>query len=421
MLDIDSITQEFPLLANQCSEKRPLVYLDNAATTHKPECVLQTQDYYYRHDNANPARGAYALGKRSTQIYENSRAVVAEFIGCDKDEVVFTSGTTDSLNMIAYAWGIKNLKPGDEVVLPISEHHSSLVPWQTVAELTGARLTYVLCDDDGCFAKEAWEKAIGQKTKVVAVAHVSNVLGNVVPLELISQMAHEVGAIVVADLAQSIGHLPVHVKELGVDFAAFSGHKMYAPMGIGVLYGRRELLDKMDPLRRGGGMIKDVFEKRSSFAEAPARFEAGTPNVAGAIGLARAIGFLQEVGFDAIVKHEKALTRKMLDGLRAIPDVRLWGSSDGDAADLWSRRIGVVSFSIAGVDSLDVGIALERSRIAVRAGAHCAEPLVRFLGEKATLRASLGVYTTEEEIERFLEAMKVAKKTVVFLISTIMK
>lgn len=418
--DLEAIGACFPLIAKGRSERRPLVYLDNAATTQKPLSVLEAQDRYYRDYNANPLRGMYRLGREVTQLYDNARRVVATFIGCNEGELVFTSGATDSLNLVAYAYGMRALKAGDEVVLPVSEHHSNLLPWQRVAELTGARLVYVLPDGRGCFSEEAWLGAIGPRTKVVAVAHVSNVLGTVMPLARIAARAHRVGAVVVADCAQSVAHLPVDVRALGVDFAAFSAHKMYGPMGIGVLYGRRELLEAMQPLKRGGGMVDTVFEQRASFAKAPLCFEAGTPNVGGAVGLAEAAHFLSMVGFDAIGAYEQNLLDRLLAGLTSIPDVVVYGEQGAQEDDPWSQRCGVVSFSVQGVSALDVGEALSRDNIAVRAGAHCAEPLVRYLGQRTLCRVSLGLYNTEDDIDRFLEAVEGAKHAVALLIASTM-
>lgn len=413
---IGAIAEQFPLIAEQRKRTRPLAYLDNAATTQKPACVLEAQDLFYRRYNANPLRGTYRLGREATQLYDSARRVVARFLGCDDDEIVFTGGATDSLNTAAYAYGLRALSAGDDVVLPVSEHHSSLIPWQTVADLTGANLVYVLPDEQGRFNEEAWERAIGPRTKIVAVAHVSNVLGNVAPLDRIARMAHGAGAVVVADCAQSVAHLPVDVRALDVDFAAFSGHKVYAPMGIGVLYGKRGLLERMAPLRRGGGMVDAVFERRSSFADAPQRFEAGTPNVEGAVGLAEAIRFVEAIGFDTVFDHEDRLLARMLDGLAAIPDVSVYGEPDTRGRSAWSRRCGVVSFNVRGTSALDVGEALSRSNVAVRAGAHCAEPLVRHLGQRAVCRASLALYNTEDDVDRFLEAVEAAKRTVAFMI-----
>ncbi len=415
-VDFEALSAQFPLIARERERSHPLVYLDNAATTHKPACVLEAQDLFYRQYNANPLRGMYRLGREATQIYDSARGVAARFLRCDRDETVFTGGATDALNTVAYAYGLRALSAGDEVALPVSEHHSSLIPWQTVSELSGARLVYVLPDERGRFTEAAWRRAIGPRTKVVVAAQVSNVLGNVAPLARIVRMAHEAGAIVVADCAQSVAHMPIDVRALDVDFAAFSGHKVYAPMGIGVLYGKRELLESMAPLRRGGGMVDTVFEQRSSFADAPTRFEAGTPNVAGAVGLAEALRFVEDIGFDAVMGHEERLLARLLDGLSAIPDVVVYGERGAVSDSPWSRRCGVVSFNVRCVSALDVAEALSRAGVAVRAGAHCAEPLVRHLGQRSVCRASLALYNSEDDVDRFLEAVEAAKSAVALMI-----
>ncbi len=416
--DAAALAEQFPLLVEWKKCANPLVYLDNAATTQKPECVLEAMECYYRYYNANPLRGVYSLSKEVTQLYGNARKVVARFLNCDADEVVFTSGTTDSLNTVAFSWGMDRLMPGDEIVLSIAEHHSNLIPWQAVASRTGAKLVYVFSNEKGVIESEAWNRAIGPRTKVVAVAQVGNVVGGVAPVERICHLAHAVGAVVVADCAQSIAHMPVDVKALGVDFAAFSAHKMYGPMGIGVLYGRRELLDKMDPFRRGGGMVEAVFEKRTLFAEPPARFEAGTPNVEGAVGLAEAIQFMSRIGYDSLRAHENELTKRMLDGLLAIPEITLYGEQHVEtrlgAGE--PNRCGVVAFGVKGVSALDVAEAFARENIAVRAGAHYAEPFIRHLEQRSLCRASLALYTTEEDVDRFLEAAEQIKHNVMLLI-----
>lgn len=421
--DTDQIAQLFPLIASGRERKRPLVYLDNASTTQKPQCVLTAQDYFYLNLNANPHRASYSLSKEATRLYENARYAVSRFIGCAEDEVVFTSGATESLNTIAYAYGMTILKTGDEIVLPISEHHSNLVPWQTVANVTGARLVYAFIDGSGQVTEQEWQRVISPRTKIVAVAHVSNVLGSVAPLKTIARLAHEVGAIVVADCAQSVPHLALDMHALDLDFAAFSGHKMYAPMGIGVLYGKRELLETMPPFMRGGGMVDSVFERRTDFLDAPFMHEAGTPNVAGAAGLAEAIQLIGSLGFDAIHRHEHHLLQRLLAGLNSIPGISVYGDTrvDQDKAQEYEgysenvseiTRCGVVSFNIDGTSAMDVAEVLAREGIAVRAGALCAEPLVRHLEQRAVCRASIALYNTEHEIDRFLEVLEHARRSV---------
>ena len=415
--DLDAVLAQFPLLVAGRRGEKPLVYLDNAATTHKPECVLSALEYYYRCANANVDRGVYPLATASTKLYEEARRTAALFVGAAEDEIVFTSGATAALNLVAYSWGMEHLQPGDEVVLTMAEHHSNLLPWQQVARLKGAKLVYLLPDAQGRIPDEEIDAKIGPRTKIAAVAHVSNVLGSVFPVRRVADAVHAYGGALVADCAQSVAHLPVDVRALDADFLAFSGHKMYGPMGVGVLYGRRELLAGMEPLLRGGGMIESVFEQHAAFADAPARFEAGTPNVAGAVGLAEAMRFLLEVGYDAVRARERRLVERLLAGLAALPDVRVHGAphrEDGVAGGGAPEpsRCGAVSFNVRGVDANDVAAALARDNVAVRAGAHCAEPLVRYLGERATCRASLALYNTEEDVDRFLSSVENAKRNV---------
>lgn len=406
-LDPSAICEQFPLIAKGRSARQPLAYLDNAATTHKPECVLSSMDYYYRCANANADRGVYPLAKSSTKLYEQARGVAAQFVGAAPDEIVFTSGATAALNLIAFSYGIAHLHPGDEVALTIAEHHSNLLPWQTVAQLKGAKLVYLLLDEHGRISDKEIDAKIGPRTKIAAVAHVSNVLGSVLPVRRIADAVHAHGGVLVADCAQSVAHLPVDAQTLGADFLAFSGHKMFGPQGIGALYGRRALLAEMAPLIRGGGMIKSVFEQHADFAEAPARFEAGTPNIVGAVGLAEAMRFIQNIGYDGVREHERLLLSRLLDGLSAIPSVRFHGEPKAG-----TDRCAVASFNISGVDANDLAAALARDNIAVRSGVHCAEPLVRYLGERAVCRASLALYNTADDVDRLLAAVEDAKRTV---------
>lgn len=413
-LDVLAVRAQFPLVEAGRKMKRPLVYLDNAATTHKPECVLSSQEFFYRCANANADRGVHPLAKSSTKLYEKARRMAAAFVGAADDEIVFTSGATAALNLVAYSYGLANLKPGDEVALTMAEHHSNLLPWQHVSQVTGAKLVHLLLDEEGLVTDKEIAEKIGPRTKIAAVAHVSNVLGSVQPVRRIADAVHAEGGVVVADCAQSVAHLPVDARALGADFLAFSGHKMFAPMGTGVLFGRRELLEGMEPFVRGGGMIESVFEQSASFAPAPARFEAGTPNIAGATGLAEAMRFMLELGYDAVGDHEHRLLEHLLSGLAAIPSVRVHGAKRLASAGKTEvpLRCGVVSFNVNGVDANDVAAALARENVAIRAGAHCAEPLVRYLGERATCRASLALYNTDEDIDRFLDAVEHAKRAV---------
>ncbi len=392
---------DFPILNEQINGKN-LVYLDNAATTQKPVSVLQAVDEYYHTFNANPRRGLYQLSVRATEAYENARHAVKEFIGAQEDgEVIFTRNATEALNLIAYSYGLPFLQEGDEIALPVSEHHSNLVPWQMVARAKGVKLNFLYPDEFGCITDAEIESKITSKTKIVAFAHVSNVLGTVNPVEKIVQKAHRVGAVTVLDCAQSIPHYSINVKSLDVDFIAFSGHKMLAPMGIGVLYGKRELLGKMPPFLMGGEMIEYVYEQNSIFAPSPQKFEAGTQNVGGAIGLDRAIRYLNQVGYETIGKIESELTAYALKGLGEIPHVAVYGNASNT-----QERCGVISFNLKEVHPHDVSSILDLDGIAIRAGHHCAQPLMKYLGVSATCRISLSFYNTKEDIDIFLTSLK---------------
>lgn len=412
---LEHAKDDFPLL-RPGGGGAPLVYLDNAATTHKPACVLAAEEAYYRAANANPHRSGHRLACRATDAYERARAEVARFVGADADELVFTSGATHALNLAAYGLGASLLSPGDEVVLTLLEHHSNLVPWQVEAKRTGAKLRYVVPDAQGRISDEELDRAIGPRTRVVAVTHVSNVLGCVLPVERIARAAHDRGAVVVVDCAQSIGHIPVDVKALGADVAAFSGHKAYGPMGIGALYGTRDILASMPPLMQGGGMIDDVFEVSSVYTAAPHKFEAGTQNVAGAVGLAAALAYVEGIGLDRIRRHERALTERLLGGLEACSTVRLYGASRASAAE----RVGIVPFNVKGAEAADAACMLDRRGVAIRAGAHCASPLVRHLGARTVCRASLALYNDEGDVDAFLAAVENARGDVVSAIAASM-
>jgi cysteine desulfurase/selenocysteine lyase len=379
-----------------------MAYLDNAATSQRPLSVIHAVDEFYRTQNANPHRGLYALSVAATERYENARHTVKEFIGAEKDcEVIFTRNASESLNLVAYSYGLAFLKEGDEIALPVSEHHSNLVPWQMVAQAKGAKLVYLYPDADGRLTDEEINSKITAKTKVVAVAHVSNVLGSVYPVRKIADKAHSVGAVVVVDCAQGIPHYKVDVKELGADFMAFSGHKMMAPMGIGVLYGREELLNKMPPFLRGGEMIEYVHEQSATFAPLPQKFEAGTQNVGGAVGLEAAIQYLQKVGYEKIHQTEQELLNYALDGLEKIPHVTVYGGTKNRA-----DRCGVISFNVDGVHPHDVASILDADGVAIRAGHHCAQPLMEYLKVNATCRASVYFYNTKEDVDQFLESLR---------------
>ena len=386
---------EFPLLG-QYGE----AYLDNAATAQRPACVLRAMEAFYTRHNANPLRGFYPLSLRATECYENARAKVAEFIHAPRPEdVIFTRNTTESLNLVAYSYGLSHLKPGDQVAVSILEHHSNLLPWQMVCRQTGATLRYMDCQGDGTLTEETICQAIGPKTRLVAVTHVSNVLGCVSPVEAIVRRAHAVGAVVVLDGAQSTPHMPVDVQALGVDFLAFSGHKLMGPMGIGVLWGRRELLEEMPPFLTGGEMIESVTREGAVYAELPHKFEAGTVNAGGAVGLAAALDFIDRIGFPTMEEQENRLVRRAMEGLGALPHVQVLGSQDP------LNHHGIVTFTIDGVHPHDVSQILEADGVNVRAGHHCAQPLLRHLGPRSATRASFMFYNTLEEAERLIKSV----------------
>lgn len=391
---------DFPILQTKANGKR-LVYLDSAATAQKPLPVLNAVRQYYAEENANPHRGNYALSVKATELYEDARALTREFINAKEDaEIIFTRNTTESLNLLAYSYGMHFINEGDEIVISIAEHHSNLIPWQQVAKARGAILKYLYLDENGRITTEEIEKKITEKTKLVAIVHVSNVLGTVNPVKEIVKKAHSVGAVAVVDLAQSIPHFPVDVQDIDADFAVFSGHKMLAPMGIGVLYGKRELLDKMPPFLYGGDMIEYVYEQEATFAPLPAKFEAGTQNVGGAVGLAAAVRYIQKIGYDHIREIDSKLVHYAFSRLRELDYVTIYG--DGGAGN----RCGVISFNIADVHPHDVASILDTDGVAIRAGHHCAQPLLRYLGINATCRASFYFYNTPEDVDTFVESVR---------------
>lgn len=392
-------SDDFPILSQDNNGKR-LVYLDNGATTQKPKQVLDAVNRYYLTENANPHRGVYDLAMRATDAHENSRATVAKFIGAPEDSVIFTQNTSEGLNLVAYSYGRAFLKPGDEVLIYVAEHHSNLVPWQWVAKTTGAELKYLYPDANGRLTVEELDAKINDRTKVVAVAHVSNVLGLETPVEEIVKRAHAVGAVVVLDIAQSVAHMPLDVVKLDVDFAALSGHKIYAPMGVGALYGKKQLLEKMPPFLSGGDMIAAVHEYRTTYAEAPRKFEAGTRNVGGEVGLAAAMDYVNSIGWDTIVSQEEALIARALEGMNALPYVKVYGEATA------AGRHGVISFNIEDVHPHDVATILDSDGVCIRAGHHCAQPLMEHLGIGSCCRASFALYNTEEDVQALLKGLK---------------
>ncbi|WP_398586928.1 cysteine desulfurase [Streptococcus suis] len=397
MINFERIRKDFPIL-DQVVNDEPLVYLDNAATTQKPQQVLDVLADYYQTDNANVHRGVHTLSERATARYEAARQKVADFIQAKSSkEILFTRGTTTSLNWVAQ-FAKEILQPDQEVIISVQEHHSNIIPWQQACQQTGAKLRYVTLKD-GELDMDHLRSLLSSKTKFVSLAHVSNVLGSVAPIGEIAELVHQVGAYLVVDGAQSVPHMAVNVQELDVDFYAFSGHKMLGPTGIGVLYGKEELLNRMSPVEFGGEMIDFVYEQSATWKELPWKFEAGTPNIAGAIGLGAAIDYLTEIGMDAIQAHEAELVDYIFPKLQAIPGLTIYGSQD------LSKRTGVIAFNLDDLHPHDVATALDYEGVAVRAGHHCAQPLLRYLQVPATVRASFYIYNTKADCDKLVEAL----------------
>lgn len=386
---------DFPLLM-----QNKIIYIDNAATSQRPQCVIGAEGDFYKNYNANPLRGLYSLSVEATEVYENAREAVRKFIGAEKsNEIIFTRNTTESLNLVAYSYGLSNVKKGDEIVVSIMEHHSDLLPWQMVAKTCGAELKFIECAKDGSIDLEKVKELITSRTKIVAMTQVSNVLGREYPVKEIAKLAHEKGAVMVVDGAQSTPHMRVDVTDLDADFFAFSGHKLLAPMGIGVLYGKEELLEKMPPFLSGGEMIDSVTRTSAVYAELPHKFEAGTVNAAGAAGLKAAIDYIEKVGFDYIGEREIALTSRAIEKMKKIPHVNIIGSENAD------EHTGIVTFTIDNVHPHDISEILAADGIAVRAGHHCAQPLLTHLGLNSTARASFAFYNTEDEVDKFTDSV----------------
>ena len=396
-LDLAAIRRDFPAL-DQAVHGHPLVYLDSAATAQKPTQVIAALSDFLAHRNANVHRGVHDLSQRATDAYDAVRERTRRFLGAaDPGEIIFTSGTTAAINLVAQSWGRRFLHPGDEILLSELEHHSNIVPWQLIRDFTGAVIRAVPMTDDGEFDLDAFERMLSKRTRLVAVTHVSNVLGTITPIREIVERAHRVGALVLVDGAQSVPHLPIDVQQLGADFFAFSGHKLYGPTGIGVLYGRRELLERMPPWQGGGGMIGRVRFEETTYAPVPYRFEAGTPPIAEAIGLATAMDYLAAIPAEALAAHERAVIRYAEHRLADVPGVRVLGRP--------AERIGAVSFTVENAHPHDVGTILDHEGIAVRAGHHCAQPLMQRLGLPATVRASFGLYNTATEVDALVAGL----------------
>jgi len=400
MLNVEKIRKDFPILKRKVNGKK-LIYFDNTATTQKPIQVINAVAEFYREHNANIHRGVHELSREATELYEEAHRKVTKFINAKSMEnIIFVRNATEAINLVAYSWGLENLTKDDEILLTVMEHHSNLVPWQFVAKKIGAKLKFVDINDDGTLKLEQLKTLINEKTKLVALTHVSNVLGTINPVETISKLAKEVNAVFLVDGAQSVPHMPVDVKKIDCDFLAFSGHKMLAPTGIGVLYGKKEILEEMSPFLYGGDMIHEVWLKNSTFAKLPWKFEAGTPNIAGAIGLSAAIDYLQRIGMENVRRHEMKLTKFALEEMNKIENIQIYGPQDVKI------RGGVISFNIEGINHHDVAMLLDEFGIAVRSGHHCAQPLTRRLGVKGTVRASFYIYNTTEEVNFFVNALK---------------
>jgi cysteine desulfurase / selenocysteine lyase len=396
--DVDALRGDFPVLAESV-HGRPLVWLDNGATTQKPEAVIERLNHFYRHENSNIHRGAHELAARATDAYEDAREKAAHFLhASSSDEVVFVRGTTEAINLVAQAWGRAHVGPGDEILITWLEHHANIVPWQQLCQATGARLCVAPVDDDGQVMLDEYERLLSDRTRVVAFTHVSNALGTITPVREMTELAHRYGARVLIDGAQAVSRMPVDVQLLDSDWYAFSGHKVFGPTGIGVLHGKRDVLNSMPPWQGGGNMISDVTFERTLYQPAPARFEAGTTSIADAVGLGAALAYVQRIGMENIARHEHELLAYATGALSGIPGLRLIGTAPEKAA--------VLSFVLDGFTPEEVGSALDREGIAVRAGHHCAQPIVRRFGHEGTVRASLAFYNTCEDIDALIAALR---------------
>lgn len=392
--------EDFSLLMNERT-----AYLDNAATAHKPDCVIKAERDFYLKYNANPLRGFYPLSIKATEEYEKARERVKDFIGASsKEEIVFSRNTTESINLVAYSYGLDRMGKGDEIVVSITEHHSNMLPWRMVADKTGATLKYLRCGPDGSITDEQIDDVIGKNTKLAAIGHVSNVFGRVNPVEKIAQKVHAAGGVVVVDAAQSIPHMRIDVKALDADFLAFSGHKLFGPMGIGVLYAKKKILEEMPPFLRGGEMIQSVHEDSVTYADLPHRFEAGTVNAAGAVGLKAAIDYIESIGYENMIDMENKLILRVLEGLKDLRHVHVLGSENAN------DHHGIISFVVDDVHPHDVAAILEADGIDVRAGHHCAQPLFEYLGIGSATRASFMFYNTYKEADMLVNSIATIRK-----------
>ena len=406
MLDPYKIREDFPILKRKINN-HPLIYFDNAATTQKPKQVIEAIKEFYEKYNANVHRAIHTLSQESSELYENAHEEVAKFINADgMEEIIFVRGTTEAINLVAYAWGLRNLESEDEVLVTLKEHHSNIVPWEMLSKIRGFQVKYAEVNDDGTLNYESFENAISHKTKIVCLSHVSNVTGVITDVKRVAKIAHEYGALVLVDAAQSVPHLPVDVKDLDIDFLAFSGHKMLGPTGIGALYGKREILEEMKPFHGGGSMIKEVtFNTMTrhcsiSLNDLPWKFEGGTPNICGGIGLMAAVRYLNDIGMENVKEHEGILTEYAIGHMQECEKVKIYGPEDA------SLKCGILPFGVEGLSSHDVALFLDSYGIMIRSGFHCAQPLHEKLRLKSSARASFYIYNTREEIDRLIEVLK---------------
>ncbi|GAB5508049.1 MAG: cysteine desulfurase [Rhizobiaceae bacterium] len=402
LFDVEAIRRDFPILAREVYGK-PLVYLDNGASAQKPQAVIDAVTQAYSQEYANVHRGLHFLSNAATDAYEKARETVRSFLNAESvDEIVFTKSTTEAINTVAYGWGMPNIGEGDEIVLSIMEHHSNIVPWHFIRERQGAKLVWLPVDDEGAFDIAEFEKRLTDRTKLVAITHMSNVLGTVVPVKEVVRIAHERGIPVLIDGSQSAVHMPVDVRDIGADFYVFTGHKVYGPSGIGVLYGRKKMLAAMRPFQGGGEMIEDVSEDNVTYNDPPHRFEAGTPPIVQAIGLGAALEYMQGIGREAIAAHEAELRAYAHEQLAGINSLRIFGNAPGKGA--------IISFEMQGIHAHDVSMVIDRAGVAVRAGTHCAQPLLKRFGVTSTCRASFAMYNTKAEVDALVEALDKARK-----------
>jgi cysteine desulfurase/selenocysteine lyase len=406
MLDPYKIREDFPILKRKINN-HPLIYFDNAATSQKPKQVIEAIRNFYENHNANVHRAVYTLSQEASELYEKAHEEVANFINANgMEEIVFVRGTTEAINLVAYAWGLRNLRKGDEVIVSLMEHHSNIVPWEILSKINGFNVKYAEVNGDGTLNYEAFEDMISKKTKIVCVSHVSNFSGVINDVKRVARVAHEHGALTLIDGAQSVPHLPINVKDLNVDFLAFSGHKMLGPTGIGALYGKREILEEMEPFQGGGEMIREVsfntITRRCSITwnDLPWKFEAGTPNVCGGVGLMEAVRYLRKLGMENVKAHECMLTEYAMQRMQECQKVKIYGPKDA------SVKCGIIPFNVEGLSSHDVALFLDNYGIMIRSGFHCAQPLHEIFKLKSSTRVSFYIYNTREEVDRFIEVLK---------------